>query len=251
MPDPLAASPRAKARRAGTLYLISAGPAGFSVFVFLKLVVPGNPAATAANILGSESLFRLGFVADLVGILFFVGAVVALYDLFSPAGKGAARLFLLFNLIGAGIESLDSIQDLTALILLKGGTSLAALSTQQAHALALVFLRLHMLSYVLAMVFFGSASVVLGYLIRRSAFLPRVLGVLLVIDGAGYLVFSLSNFLSPPFATHLYPFLPYVTAIVGEASLMLWLIVKGVDDDSWAEQARARERVEGRSFAGA
>ena len=129
MPTVVAASPRAKARLAGTLYLISGVPAGFSVYVLLRLVVRGDPAATATNILGSEGLFRLGFVADLVGILFFVGAMLFLYELFKPVSRSHALLMLFFSLIGSAIQALDSLQDLAALLLLKGGTSLTALTT--------------------------------------------------------------------------------------------------------------------------
>src|SRR5206468_11307861 len=82
--DPMKATPRVMARLAGGLYLVSAVPAGFSVWVFLKLVVRGAPAATAANILGSEALFRFGFVADLIGIMLVLGSTLVLYELFKP-----------------------------------------------------------------------------------------------------------------------------------------------------------------------
>jgi hypothetical protein len=233
------ASPRVKARLAGALYVISAVPAGFSVYVFLKLVVRGDPAATAANILGAEGLFRLGFVADTVGILFFVGAVLFLYELFKPVNRSLALLMLLFSLIASTIQALDCLGDLTALVLLKGGTSLTALPVDQARALALVFLRLHPLTYDLALVFFGSSTLLMGYLILRSTFLPRMLGVLITIDAAGYLTFGFATFLSPPFAAHLYPYLPFLTAFLGEPPLMLWLLVKGVNAERWERQAAA------------
>ena len=221
------------------LYLISGVPAGFSVYVFLKLVVRGDPAATATNILGSEGLFRLGFVADLVGILFFVGAMLFLYKLFKPVSRSLALLLLCFGLIGSTIQALDAIRDLAALLLLKGGAGLTAFTPGQAQALALLCLRLHVLTYDLALVFFGSSTALMGYLILRSTFLPRILGVLMVIDGVGYLTFSLATFLSPPLAAHLYPYLPFSTALLGELPLMLWLIVKGVNAERWEEQAAA------------
>ncbi len=235
-------SPSAMARLAGALYLISAVPAGFAVSVFLKMIVRGNPAATATKILASEHLFRLGFVADIVGILFFVGAVLLLSRLFRPVSRNLARLFMFFSLIGTAIQSLDSIQDSAALILLKGGTGLGALPTDQAQALAFMFLRLHLLGYDLAFVFYGSATLLMGYLILRSTFLPRVLGALVMIDGLGYLTFGLATFLSPPFASHLYPYVPFVTGIVGEGSLMLWLVVMGVNAGRWELQAAAARR---------
>lgn len=235
------AAPRVRARLAGALYLISAVPAGFSVSVLLKLVVRGDPAATATNILGSEGLFRLGFAAEIVGILFFVGAVLFLYELFKPVSRSLALLLVFFGLIGSAIQALDSLADNAALLLLKGASSFTALTTGQAQALALVFLRLHMIVYDLALVFFGVFSILIGYLVIKSTFLPRVLGVLMAIDGLGYLSFSFATFLSPPFAAHLYPYVPFLTAILGEASLMLWLVVKGVDAQRWEEQAAAAE----------
>jgi hypothetical protein len=239
--DPMKGSPRVKARLAGALYTISAVPAGFSVFVLLKLVVRGDPAATAANILGSEALFRLGFVADLVGIVLVVGSVLLLYELFKPVSRSLARLVASLVLIGSAIQALDSVADLAALLLLKGGGGLTAFTAGQAQALALVFLRLHTLVYDLALVFYGVAFILLGTLVLRSTFLPRILGALVVIDGLGYLTFAFATFLSPPFAAHLYPYLPFVTAFLGEVPLMLWLVVKGVDAQRWEAQAAATE----------
>ena len=232
-------SPRARSRLAGALYLLSALPAGFSVYVLLKLVVRGDPAATAANILGAEGLFRLGFVADLVGIVLFVGAVLCLYELFKPVRRSQAQLFLFFSLIGAGIQSLDSLWDLAALLFLKGGPSLIALTTDEARGLAFLFLRLHTLTYDLALMFYGCANVLMGFLIVRSTFLPRIFGVLMAVDGMGYLAFSFATFLSPPFAAHLYPFLPFLTGFLGEPPLMIWLVAKGVNVEKWEEQAAA------------
>jgi Domain of unknown function (DUF4386) len=229
-------APHAKARLAGILYLVSAMPAGFSVWVFSKLVVRGDPAASAAHVLASEGLFRAGFVADLVGILFFIAAVLLLYELFEVVNPTLAKLSLLFNLMGAVIQSLEALQDLAALMLLKGGPTFA-LATDQARTLAFLFLRLHTLGYILAMLFYGSASGLIGWLILRSTFLPRILGVLMIVDGLGYIAFSLANLLAPPLAMRLYPFLPFGTAIIGELSLIVWLIVKGVSSERWERQA--------------
>ena len=242
-----APSPRFKARLAAALYLISAAPAGFSVYVLLKLVVRGDPAATAANILASEARFRLGLAADLIGILLVVGSVLLLYELFKPVSGSLARIVTSSVLIGSAVQALDAITDLAALIVLKGGNSLAAFNTAQAQAMAFLFLRLHTLVYDLALVFYGAGFILLGTLILRSTFLPRVLGVLVAIDGLGYMTFSFATFLSPPFVSHLYPYLPFLTAALGEGSLMLWLLVKGVDGQRWEEQAAVGDRVTARS----
>jgi hypothetical protein len=235
------ATPGRIARLAGGLYVISGVPAGFSVFVYLKLVVRGNAVASAANILGSEGLFRLGLGAEILGILCFVGSVVFLYQLFRPVSRSLSLLLLSFGLLGSGIQALDSLADIAALMLLKGGSGLLALPTGQAQALAFVCLRLHMLVYTLALVFFGVFAGLIGALTLGSTFLPRVIGVLMVIDGLGYLVYGFTTFLLPTVAAHLYPFLPMGTALLGEGSLMLWLIVKGVNARRWEEQAAAGE----------
>ena len=94
--------------------------------------------------------------------------------------------------------------------------------------------------YDLALVFFGVFILLVGILVLKSTFLPRALGVLMLIDGAGYLVFSFATILSPPLAAHLFPYIPMVTAALGEASLVLWLLVKGVDAQKWEEQATRR-----------
>jgi Domain of unknown function (DUF4386) len=232
-------TPLAKARLAGGLYMISAVPAGFSVFVYQKLVVRGDPAATSAAILGSESLFRLGFVADIVGIMFVVGSLLFLYELFAPASRSLARLMVFFCLIGSAIQALNSLQDLAALLFLKGGNALAALPVAHSQALAFVFLRLHTLTYDLALAFYGVFAVMIGCLILKSTFVPRILGVLMTVDGLGYLTFSFATFLSPRFALHLYPYIPVATALLGEMLLMSWLLVRGVNSRKWEAQAAA------------
>jgi hypothetical protein len=229
--------PRARARLAGALYLISGVPAGFSVWVLLKLIARGDPAATVTNILGSESLFRLGFVADLIGIIFFLGSVLVLHELFKPVSRSLSLLMVCFALIGAAIQSLDCLGDITALLMLKGANVMTAFTATQSQELAYQFLRLHTYIYDVALVFYGVFAITIGYLVLHSTFLPRVLGVFMAIDGLGYLTFSFATFLSPPLVAHLYPFLPFVTALLGEASLMLWLIVKGVNPERWEEQA--------------
>lgn len=229
--------PQGKARLAGTLYLISGVPAGFSVFVVRKLVVRGDPAATASNILGSEHLFRLGFAADLTGIVLVLASMLLVYELFKPVDRTRALLVALLFVIGSAHQALDCLADLTALILLKGGSGLTVFTTAQAQALAFVAVRLHALAYDLALVFYGAGFIVLGTVVLQSTFVPRVIGVLVAIDGLGYLTFSFATFLAPALVAHLYPYLPFVTALLGEGSLMLWFIVKGVNAQRWQEQA--------------
>src|SRR5438093_2944349 len=122
---------RATARWAAALNIFSAVPDGFSVSILRKLVVRGDAAATAANILGSEGLFRLGFVADLFALLFFIASAVLLYEVFRPASRRAALLFLVLMAMGTISQALESVHDLAALVLLKGGVGMIALPSAQ------------------------------------------------------------------------------------------------------------------------
>jgi hypothetical protein len=233
----------ATARLAGALNALSAVPDGFSVTVMRKLVVHGDAVATATNILRSEGLYRLGLVADLGALLMFIASGVLLYEIFKPASRPLALLFLVFFEGAAVIQSLDCLQNLAALTLLKGGPGLSGLPSAQASALAYMFLRLYASSFQLALFFCGASSVVMGFLVLRSTFVPRIIGPLMMIDGLGYLTFSLASFLSPPFATRIYPYVPFMTAALGEGALLLWLIVRGVNVERWQEQAAATNRA--------
>ena len=229
------------ARLAGALNIFSGVPDGFAVSVVRKLVVRGDATTTAANILASEGLFRRAIVADLVAIVIFVASAVLLYDIFRPASRRLALLYLVLISMGGVIQALVSLQDLAALVLIKGGAGLSALPSGQAAALAFVFLRLHSFNYQLALVFDGFSSLVMCYLVLRSTFVPRIAGPFIMIDGLGFIIFGLGAFLYPPFAMRLYPYVPFATAIIGEVPLYLWLIIKGVNVERWREQAAAME----------
>ncbi|HEY6195365.1 MAG TPA: DUF4386 domain-containing protein [Candidatus Eisenbacteria bacterium] len=232
----------ATARWAAALNILSAVPDGFSVSVVRQLFVRGDATATAANILGSETLFRLGLVADLGGLVLFIASGVLLYELFKPAGRRLALLYLILFEGCAFIQSLNAIHNLAALLLVSGGPGLSGLAPAQANAMALVFLRLYSLNFNLALVFGGASSIVLGSLILRATFVPRIIGPLMMLDGLGYLTFSLTAFLSPSLAAHIFPTIPFVTAAIGEGALYLWLIIKGVNAERWREQAATVDR---------
>ncbi len=233
----------ATARWAAVLNILSAVPDGFSVSVVRKLVVRGDAAATAANILGSEGLFRLGVVADLGALLLFIASGVLLYELFRPASRRLALLFLILFVDCALIQSLNAIHNLAALLLIKGGPGLSGLAPAQANAMAFVFLRLYSLNFNLALVFGGASSIVLGALILRATFVPRIIGPLMMLDGLGYLAFSLAAFLSPSLVARIFPLIPFVTAALGEGALYFWLIIKGVNVERWQEQAADADRA--------
>jgi hypothetical protein len=228
-------SPRFKARMAGVFQLLEALTATFGqVIVRDRLVVAGNAAATAANILGHERLFWLGFASSLIGVAFHIAWALLMYELLKPVNRTLSLLAAFFILVGCAMQALTSFLYLSPLLILQGASSASAFTPEQIQALALLFLKLNQYAFNIDLVFFGLWCVLTGYLIFRSTFLPRILGVLLAISGLGYV-----TFLYPPLAYHL--FFPYITvaSALGEIPLELWLIVMGVNAQRWKEQAIA------------
>jgi Domain of unknown function (DUF4386) len=229
------ASPRFKARMAGVFQLLEALTAGFGeVIVLGRLVVAGNVATTAANILGHERLFWLGFASSLIGVAFHIAWALLMYELLKPVNRSLSLLAAFFILVACAMQALTSLLYLAPLLILQGGSSWSAFTTAQLQTLALMFLKLNQYAYNIDLVFFGLWCALTGYLIFRSTFLPRILGVLLAISGLGWV-----TYLYPPLAYHL--FMPYiaVASALGEIPLELWLIVKGVNEERWKEQASA------------
>ena len=229
-------SPRAKAIAAGGLWwvCIILGVVGFVVGA--PLIVANDAAATAANILAKESLFRLGFAADLISGLSYVGVTVFIYYVLKPVSRSLSLLGAFFGLAGVAIGGASWVIHLTPLLLLHGDAYLTAFTTSQLQAMSLAALKLQLQVFPIGMVFFGIQCISIGYLVARSAFLPRILGVLLAIGGMCYVIASFANFLAPSFGPHLVPFMMPV-ALIGEGSLGLWLLVKGVNVQRWNEQA--------------
>src|SRR5215216_4897322 len=207
-------SPRLKARMAGALWLIVIAAGASAVAIRSSLIVRVDAAATAANILASESLFRLAFVGDLIGGACYMGVTVILYDLMKPVSRTPALLAALFGLAGVVIGTATFLNHLVPVVVLADAPYLAAFTAGQLQAQAYVSLQLYGQGYSIAMVYFGLQCVLIGYLIVRSTFLPRLLGVLLAFGGASYVISSLADFLSPAFGAHLAPFI-LPLAVVG------------------------------------
>ena len=221
------ASPVTYARAAGVLYLIIIVFGLFSeVFVRSGLIVPGDAAATASNIAASEFLFRLGFASDLVVFSSDVAVAVLLYVLLRPVGKTLALIAAGFRLTGTAIYGVNLLNHFAAMLVLSGADYLTVFEPGQLDALALLFLNVHKHGYDLGLVFFGLHCLMLGYLLFKSDYFPRVLGVLMVFASLGYLVGSLTLFLFPNYAGAVTPV--YVAPLIGELSLCLWLLIKGV-----------------------
>jgi hypothetical protein len=229
------ASPRFQARMAGVFAWITT-TAAFAEIVRSRLVVYGDAAATAHNILAHELLFRLAFAGDVIATLYIAYALL-LYNLFRPVNRSLSLLAAFFSLVGCAIGAFNCLFHLAPLVVLGGAPSLSAFNVEQLQALALMFLKLHAQGYNIAMVLFGSYNLLIGHLIFRSTFMPRILGVLLAFSGLCYETNCFANFLSPGFAAHL---VPYILAPgVAELLLALWLVVMGVNVQRWNEQAGA------------
>jgi uncharacterized protein DUF4386 len=228
-------SPQVYARVAGWLYLFVIVAGIFSeLFVRDKLVVSGDAAATANNIMGSELLFRFSIALELVWLACACAILVILYVLLKPVSNTLALLSAFFNLISIAVEAIASLC-LFGFLLLSGGASyLKAFDANQLHVLAYLSLRLYDYGFGISLVFFGCCLFLYGYLIFRSGYFPKSIGVLLIVASLSYLTNSFTLFLAPTLANAIFPVL--VLAFIGEASFVIWLIVKGVDVPKWEEQ---------------
>jgi hypothetical protein len=227
------ASPRFQARMAGLVAWITTS-SGFAAIVIGNLVVYNNAAATAHNILAQEPLYRLAVAGDVVSALYLVYTLL-LYYLFRPVNRSLAVLAALFSVVGTAVGMLIPLFELAALVVLKNAQSLRAFNMEQVQAIALVCLQVRAQASAVSLVLFGTYNVLTGYLIFRSTFLPRILGMLLAIAGVGYLINTFASFLAPAFAAHLSPWI----LIPGGSELLLaaWLLVVGVNAQRWKEQA--------------
>lgn len=223
-------SPTVRARAIGFLYLLVILCGAFAeAFVRQRVLVAGDPRATAANILANEQIYRWAFVADLFPLFLNAFLAVLFFGLFKHVNRSVAGLVVIFLVIGSAVQAAMLLFHLAPLLLLKGSAALAALQGDQAEALAYLSLRLQGTGYNIALAFFGCFGLSLGYLIIRSTFLPRLLGVLMVIAGLCYLTNSMLTFLAPSLSSMLI----ILPVILGEGGLTLWLLVAGVDDERW------------------
>ena len=211
---------RRTARIAGVFYLMNFafGPA---LYAIRKFVVSGDPAATATNILAHVTLFRLGFVGNLIATASYVVVTALFYELFKPVNRQVSLVAAFLSLMGCAVLAVGCVFYLASLPTLG--------PAQQSPTLALMFIKLYAQSFNTSFVFFALYCISIGYLIFRSSFVPRILGVGMALAGLGWL-------------THIWPplVLPYVLLSgIGEGALMVWLIVAGVNSERWNEQAAA------------
>jgi len=237
MNSPTERSPQLYARLGGVLYLaiIVLGMFG-ELFVRGTLVVSGDAAATADNIEASQLLWRAGIVGDLLMHVLDVPVIVVFYLLLRPVSKSLALLATLINLVQTAVLVANKLTLLVPLYLLENSSYLKEFSSAQLDTLSYLAIKAHGFGFGVGLIFFGFACLVRGYLIFRSGYLPKAMGVLIVVAGLSYLINSFALLLAPSFATLIFPAV-LVPAFVGELSLCLWLIVKGVNLEHWPQRA--------------
>jgi len=217
---------RRKARYAGFLYLLLGltAPIGL-IYVPGKLIMTGDAAATADNIRASGSLLRIGIASELFHQIVFVFLVLALFRLFKAVNEREATLMVILSLTSVPIVMFNVLNEIAPLILVSGADFLSVFDKRQLDSIAFLFLRLHGQGIDIASIFWGLWLFPFGMLVIRSGFIPRVLGILMMIAGAGYLVSSATTILLPQYRHQV----GMVTMILGfgELPIMFWLLIWG------------------------
>ena len=221
------------ARMIGVVYFLFFLTSILSDRLLGGLVVQNDAAATANHILTHQSLFRLGIAMALLDTAFYVALIGLFYDLFRPVNQRVSLVAAFFGLVGCAIQAVGNVFQLFSLVLLRTRPGVSLLNSEQLPISALLLAKLNDQTVLVALVFFAMYCLLIGYLILRSTFLPRFLGALMVLAGLGWL-----TFLYEPLADHLSPYIQ-VLGIVAEGLLMLWLLVMGVKEERWQEQASA------------
>ena len=214
------------ARIAGAVYLSMVITAPFSlIYVPSKLIVRGNATATAANILANETLYRFGIVADLIGSVIFIALAVALYRLFAGVNRTRALEMVSLILVSAAVGFMNVLNHIAALILFRGADFLTVFQKPQRDALGMLFIRLYGQGIVINELFWGLWLFPFALLVIQSRFLPRILGILLIVNGFAYVIVSLTSLLAPDHTSVLNPYA--LIAETGELWIMLWLLIRG------------------------
>jgi hypothetical protein len=214
------------ARIAGAVYLSLVFTAPFTLlYVPGKLIVRGDATATASNVLAHETLFRLAIIGDLFTHVIFICLGIALYRLLSSVNKTWAMMMLAFVAVSAAVGFLDTLNNLAALILFRGGDFLAVFDKAQLNALGYLFIRLHSQGVFMNELFWGLWLFPFGLLVFRSGFLPRFIGVWLMINCFGYVALCLIALLAQQYYQAAFRWAQPL--LLGELAIMLWLLIKG------------------------
>lgn len=217
--------------------IIVAGALG-EIFVRGTLIVSGDAVSTANNIMASQSLWRIGIAGDIMMHVLDIPVMLIFYVLLKPVNKNLALLVVLFNLIQTAVLVVNKLILMIPMSLLGNADYLKAFEPSQLYALTYLLVKVHGYGLGIGLIFFGFVCLIQGYLLFRSGYFPRALGVLMVIAGLSYLTNSFTLILAPAYAGTIFPIL--ALALIGETSLCLWLIVKGVNVSKWKARASAK-----------
>jgi Domain of unknown function (DUF4386) len=232
-------SPQLYARAGGTAYLILivAGLVG-EMFIRNKLIVSGDPTGTAQNILMHPLQWRISIASDL--IMHICDAVVAMvyYVLLKPVNKNLALIALYLGLVQTAVLVANKMNLVMPLLLLGNSPYLKSLDLHTLQTLAYLSVAAHDYGFGIGLIFFGCECLIAGYLIFKSGYFPRILGIMIQIAGICYLVNSFALILSPALAHELFPII-LLPSFIGELSMCLWLLFKGVKLDKWKERVTA------------
>jgi hypothetical protein len=229
-------STQKSARIAGGLYLLVAILAIFVQFYIpAQLIVPGDAGTTANKIIAAEGLFRLGIAGELVVLLAEIILTVILYQLLKPVSQSLSLVAAISRLTMTAIHGVNLLSHFLVLLLVSGAAYLTVFVPAQLNALVMLFLNAYSYGYTIGIVFFTLHTLILGYLIFKSGYFPKILGILFLIASLGYLVDSFSHVLIPNYKTGpVYLALPIAIA---EIAFPLWLLIKGVNVGQWKKQA--------------
>ncbi len=229
-------SPQIYARTAGAIYLLVILFGGYSEGVVVNtLIISGDPAATAHNIIAHAQLWNLSNLGNLIVPLIGTVQMVIEYLLLRPVSKPLALMFLLLNAVSLAVEAVSKLFLLMVMPILKraGGS----FTPGQVYDLAAIALNAHNLAFHIALIFFGAAILISGYLIFKSGYLPKLIGLLIILAGTCYLIASFARLFAPTLADAIGPAI-LLPCLIGEASLCLWLLIKGVNMGKWQERLR-------------
>jgi hypothetical protein len=217
---------RTPGRFAGLLY-VAMSIVGFFAMGYVpgKVIVQGNAAATANNILAHETLFRLGIAGEIIGQAGFIFVALALYDLLKGVSRRYASLMVMLIVVSVPIAFVNELNSIAAVFLVRGADFLSVFEEPQRDALAMLFVKLHGQGFVAAEMFWGLWLFPLGLLVYRSRFLPRFLGVWLGLAGIAWVILSLTGILLREYQDRVDKYLQ--PAIIGEIVFMLWLLIMG------------------------
>src|ERR1700730_4951018 len=230
------ASPQAYARIGGALYLVIIVLGAFAEgFVANKLISPGDAATTAHNIMAAPGLWQFSVAGDLIVVLCAVPLLWIEYLLLRPVNRQLVLLAVLFNVVSLAVEAISKLFLLVVMPTLGNADYLKAFEPQQLQILANLALKSHDIAFNIALIFFGCTCLVNGYLIFKSGYFPKLIGLLMQVAGLSYLIACFAALFAPTFADLIIPAI-LVPPLIGESSFCLWLLVKGVNIAKWKER---------------